>query len=597
MKNQLPYLVVTAVLFFSGCKKKERDVESTPPGPVASVPSSQNGVAATPPFAGGRKTSFQEVTSQLDPGGSLFLYLATDQWLTGLSSNITQIQEILLSLPGPGDRDQMGSAFHLLSRLVKSSGVEDVTGVGVSAAPVAPGLFRNKMLLHHPVGAGQGFLWSMFGRAPHALHGLSMLPTNTALAAFGDLDVKELWQVLERELSQSGIPDAAEAVASWPKTFEAKTKIPWAGLLASLGGEAGTLLTLDETKPIELPMGRGARVSLPAPGLLIAAKVSNTLLYDRLSAELQANPKTVTTEQGGWKICSMPLPIPIPIPIEVTLASSGEHFYFATSPELVRTVQAVLQGNQPALKNSVEFQSLARHVPSEGNQFIYVASRLGETFAKLQEQAMGEGGLPTEQLQQLQQLFGGAQWSSSLAVGAHTATGWQTTTVGNRDSASAAILLPTVGVTAVGAGLLLPALAKAKSKAQSVSSVNQLKQLGLAARLYANDRQEKFPNAKTWSDDLKDFVGSEKTYKAGNDPKPRRCSYAYNAKLSEMEQSKIDPRTVLFFETDEGDWNQSGGPELLLRRPRSGGNFIIGLADGSVQQVVPARLSSLRWEP
>jgi hypothetical protein len=205
--------------------------------------------------------------------------------------------------------------------------------------------------------------------------------------------------------------------------------------------------------------------------------------------------------------------------------------------------------------------------------------------------------MPTEQLELIQRVLGDARSSHSLAIGAHTATGWQTISVGNKDSAAAAVLAPTVGVTAIGAGLLLPALAKAKAKAQSISTVNNLKQLGLAARMYANDNQEKFPKADTWSDELKKFVGNTKVYKAPNDPSPSPCSFAYNAKLSGLSETRINPQTVLFFETDDGEWNQSGGPELLLPRPRAGGAYVIGFADGSVQMIQASRLSSLRWDP
>lgn len=47
--------------------------------------------------------------------------------------------------------------------------------------------------------------------------------------------------------------------------------------------------------------------------------------------------------------------------------------------------------------------------------------------------------------------------------------------------------------TAILAGMLLPALAKAKGRAQSINCTSNLKQIGLAARMYANDHQETFP--------------------------------------------------------------------------------------------------------
>src|SRR2546421_1546907 len=191
--NLLSLITVFTLLAVTGCKKSP-SADQSANAPQENSGSSRPGFAGTAPFEGGRKTSFQEVTSQLDPGGSLFLYLATDQWLAGLSTNISAIRQVVLSLPGPGmqNRAEIERVFDLLTRLVRSSGVEDVTGVGMSGAPIGPGLNRNKFLLHHQKGAGKGFLWSMFGRAPHALHWPDMLPANTALAAFGDLDVTQL---------------------------------------------------------------------------------------------------------------------------------------------------------------------------------------------------------------------------------------------------------------------------------------------------------------------------------------------------------------------------------------------------------------------
>ncbi|MDR1283341.1 MAG: DUF1559 domain-containing protein [Opitutaceae bacterium] len=192
-------------------------------------------------------------------------------------------------------------------------------------------------------------------------------------------------------------------------------------------------------------------------------------------------------------------------------------------------------------------------------------------------------------------------------------------------------LLTVIAIIGILAGILIPVVGTVRGKARAVQCLSNMRQIGMAMNLFADENKDSFPRihgdnsngwdgTKTWMSKLAPYAGMSEN-RMGADPLPRAAgifvctefdqkaeglvvSYGYNwsvqnAGLNLLRSAfPVPGRTFLVLEMRKNGENATRAFSDVLTRRHPGNSTNVIFADTHVAVIrEPVESSDLRWDP
>jgi len=440
---------------------------------------------------------------------------STGDWLGGLKTPPTKAGR-LSGLPGNGDllavyidpqkiggivtraaqADGKKEKLDQVCKVLDTLGVRKVQSITVRVGFSGKDMIMDKWI---QIPAPQTGLFSavkpvdmkLFARTD--ARSMTTVAWNVDLATLYDVILKAVTDVMDTDQERQDIQKAIADVET-----KAGIKIRQ-GLLASIDGsmvvQSYPSLTIQE-----VPVGGFALVA----GLKDAALFEQQInaLIERFGKDLKPDVLQIRTGklESGQSQTFLISPALSLVQVVPNWTIADNRLILTTNPNLTTIVLKQYAADKPAfasLGDDKTFQTLTAKLPSGIACFKYsdTAVSAKQVYQQLQQVwpmamgiASGQGlALPVSLPDISEQLNG---LGKSVAYGYLDKDGLHSHYQGSGLEASAG---GAVAGGAVGAAVMLPALAKAKGQSQRVASMNNLKQIGMACHMYANDNKEEFP--------------------------------------------------------------------------------------------------------
>jgi type II secretory pathway pseudopilin PulG len=472
------------------------------------------------------KNSFYEVTSKLNNGGNFYLYFSTEKVIKLVDDFIIMARQMVETQMSKSQiRNEEGlKTFDFVVKLLKNSGIMDVSGIGMSSISIDKSLNHSRFVIHHYPDKGEGLIWNLMDEKPHELSELKLLPDDTVLAGFADFKLKTLWQWIKKEADESELPKLKQGIGSVEPLMK-KQEIDFTKLLDSIDGRIGFVLSMDQEKTISVPMGKNP-VNIPEPAIVIVFSVNDSYVFDLLKDKLKL---PLLPEKENINALQIPVP-KMPFPLKPVIVQDENQLFFASN---IKVVEDMLEARKSGkgLTSTDEFKKLSKYIPEKGNSFRYLSSRFFNLILALQKKAFKESPGMKNQNNVGSDFFKLFPKDLSLfGVGQNTDEG-MIFTFNHSLNFEYIALIPAITSAGIIAAIATPNFIVAMQKGKQKATMGDLKSIGMAIESYIADKKEA-PQGQSLEEiknklqpfyikklPLKDGWGYDFLYKAGTGDK------------------------------------------------------------------------------
>lgn len=325
-----------------------------------------------------KNSGFSSITSKLEPGGDLYAYLNTEKIAETIEKSILTLKDTITSSDSvsKSQKKEADKWFGFLTRLLKESGLLEISGLGISSREFEKGLTRSRFVVQHNPGKGDGLIWNLTGNKPGDLELIDILPEDTVFTSFSDFNYSALWNWIKNQAEKSGDDKIRFGIGS----FETDIKdmgIDLPALLKSINGDSGFLITLDHKNKVKFPVG-DKNIEFPEPAFAFIFETGDDSIFELLSSRI---PDAEIKEEKGRKMIMVKTP-PLPFAFSPAIIKSNNLLIIASTPLIAEKLLNSDDSN--GLRNSKEFIKLSAGIPDSGNGFTFMSSLFFKEIMRFQ---------------------------------------------------------------------------------------------------------------------------------------------------------------------------------------------------------------------